>query len=136
VGARFSGPVPTSFLYNEYRFLPAVRKRPGPDAVPSPPFSAVVKKQSSGIPLLSLRAFVACEKGEPIYLPSTSGLETKFLSFFPCVTRATSFTDLLAKHAIETKRNPVGTPVSQTPTHVSEPPNTSLDRNRRRHSAS
>jgi hypothetical protein len=40
------------------------RKRPGRDADPSPPSSAEVEKQSGTIPLLSLRAFVACKKVE------------------------------------------------------------------------
>jgi hypothetical protein len=42
---------------------------PGRDADPSPPSSAEVYKQSRVIPLLSLRAFVACKKGET-YLPT------------------------------------------------------------------
>jgi hypothetical protein len=40
------------------------RKRPGLDADPSPPSSAVVSKQIKAIPLLSLKAFVAYKKGE------------------------------------------------------------------------
>jgi hypothetical protein len=45
------------------------RKRPGRDADPSPPSRAEVQKRSRAIPLLSLRAFVACKKRET-YLPS------------------------------------------------------------------
>jgi hypothetical protein len=43
------------------------KKRPGLGAEHPPPSSAEVYKQSSAIPLLSLRAFVACKKGK-IYL--------------------------------------------------------------------
>jgi hypothetical protein len=42
--------------------------RPGRDAVPSPPSSAEVWKQSRAIPLLSIRVFVAYKKGKT-YLP-------------------------------------------------------------------
>jgi hypothetical protein len=41
-----------------------VRKRPARETDPSPPSGAEVLKQSRDIPLLSLRAFVAYEKGE------------------------------------------------------------------------
>ena len=46
-GARFSAPVqtgpgvPPSFLYNGYRVFPGGKERPGRDADPSPPSSAV-----------------------------------------------------------------------------------------------
>jgi hypothetical protein len=55
---------PPSLLYNGYRVFPGGSKRPGRDADPSPPSSAEIWKQSSAIPLLSLRAFVICEKCE------------------------------------------------------------------------
>jgi hypothetical protein len=45
--------------------------RPGRDADPSPLLVPRSKKQSSAIPLLSLRAFMACKSGET-YLPSIS----------------------------------------------------------------
>jgi len=35
---------PPSLLYNEYRVFPGGKERPGPDADPLPPSSAVVKK--------------------------------------------------------------------------------------------
>jgi len=50
VGARFSAPVqtcpgaPPSLLYNGYRVFPGDKERPGRDAEPSLPSSAVVKK--------------------------------------------------------------------------------------------
>jgi hypothetical protein len=47
-----------SFLYNGYCVFPGGSKRPGRDADPK------VWKQSSTVPLLSLRALVACKKGE------------------------------------------------------------------------
>ena len=40
---------------------------PGRDADPSPPSSAEIKNKSRAIPLLSLRAFVACERVKPTY---------------------------------------------------------------------
>jgi hypothetical protein len=70
VGARFSTPVqtgpggPPSLLYNGCRVFPGGRKRLGRAADPSPLSSAEVYKQSRTIPQLSLRAFVAYEKGE------------------------------------------------------------------------
>ena len=36
---------PPSFLYNVYRVFPGGKERPGRDADPSPPSSAVVKKE-------------------------------------------------------------------------------------------
>ena len=36
---------PPSFLYNGYRVFPGGKERPGRDADPSPPSSAVVKKE-------------------------------------------------------------------------------------------
>ena len=36
---------PPSLLYNGYRVFPGGEERPGRDAVPSPPSSAVVKKE-------------------------------------------------------------------------------------------
>jgi len=51
VGARFSAPVqtgpggPPNLLYNRYRVFPRGKERPRRDADPSPPFSAVVKKE-------------------------------------------------------------------------------------------
>jgi len=36
--------VPTSLLYNGYRVFPGGKERPGRDADPSPPSSAVVMK--------------------------------------------------------------------------------------------
>jgi len=50
-GARFSAPVqtghggPPSLLYNGYRVFPRVKERSRRDADPSPPSSAVVKKE-------------------------------------------------------------------------------------------
>jgi len=45
VGARFSAPIrpwgPPSLLYNGYRVFPGGKERPGCDANPSPPSSAV-----------------------------------------------------------------------------------------------
>jgi hypothetical protein len=70
VAVRYFAPVQTGpgahpiYLYNGDRVFPGGRKRPGHNADPSPPSSAKVWKQSSDIPLLSLRAFVACKKGE------------------------------------------------------------------------
>jgi hypothetical protein len=55
---------PPSLLYNEYRVFPGVRKRPGRDTDPSTSSNAEVKKHGRAIPLLSIRAFVACEKCE------------------------------------------------------------------------
>ena len=56
VGARFSAPVlpcsPPSLLYNGYRAFPGGKERPGRDADPSPPSSAVVR----AIPLFPLWA--------------------------------------------------------------------------------
>jgi len=40
---------------------------PGRDADPSPPSSAEVKNRVELLPLLSLRAFVACERVKPTY---------------------------------------------------------------------
>jgi len=58
---------PPSLLYNGYRVFPGGKVRPRRDADPSPPSSAEVKKLSRAIPLLSLRAFVACERVKPTY---------------------------------------------------------------------
>jgi hypothetical protein len=55
---------PPSLLYNGYRVFPGGRKRPGRDAAPSPLLVPRSTKQSSAIPLLTLRAFVVCKKGE------------------------------------------------------------------------
>jgi len=38
---------PPSLLYNGYRFVPGGKERPGRDANPLLPFSAVVKKEQS-----------------------------------------------------------------------------------------
>jgi hypothetical protein len=57
---------PPSLPYNGYRAFPGGRKRPGRDTDPSPLLVSRSKKQSRPIPLLSLRAFVACEN----YLPA------------------------------------------------------------------
>jgi hypothetical protein len=59
---------PPSLLYNGYRVFPGGRKRPGRDAGPSSPSSAEVQKQSTAIPLCSLRAFVACKKSETYHM--------------------------------------------------------------------
>ena len=40
---------PTSLLYNEYRVFPEGKERPGRDADPSPPSSAVVMKGPYGL---------------------------------------------------------------------------------------
>jgi len=45
---------PPSLLYNRYRVFPGGKERPGRDADPSPPSSAVVKGRA--IPLLPLWA--------------------------------------------------------------------------------
>jgi len=52
VGARFSAPVQSSLgahtvscVYNGYRVFLGGKERPGRDAYPSPPSSAVVKKE-------------------------------------------------------------------------------------------
>jgi hypothetical protein len=55
---------PPNLLYNVYRVFPGGRMRPGRDVDPSLLSSAEVRKQSRVIPLLSLRALVACKKGE------------------------------------------------------------------------
>jgi hypothetical protein len=52
----------------QWGVFPRGRKRPGSGADHPPLSSAEVKKQSSAIPLLSLRAFVACKKGETYLL--------------------------------------------------------------------
>jgi len=36
---------PPSFMYNGFRVFPGGKERPGPDADPSPPSSAVAKKE-------------------------------------------------------------------------------------------
>jgi hypothetical protein len=59
---------PPSLLYNGYQVFTGGKKRPGRDADPSPPSSAEVQNQSRAIPILSIRAFVACKKGVT-YLP-------------------------------------------------------------------
>jgi hypothetical protein len=70
VGARFSAPVQTGPGAHQASCtmgtgpFPGGIKRPRRDADPSTPSSAEVYKQSRAIPLLSLRAFVAYEKGE------------------------------------------------------------------------
>jgi hypothetical protein len=51
-------------LYNGYRDFPGGGNQPERDADPSPLLVPRSKKQSIAIPLLSLRAFVACKKGE------------------------------------------------------------------------
>jgi hypothetical protein len=69
-GARFSAPVQTgpgahsASCIMSTGSLPSSRKRPGRDADPSSPSIAVAYKGSIVILLLSLRAFVACKKGE------------------------------------------------------------------------
>jgi hypothetical protein len=55
---------PPSLLYNGYRVFPRGSKRLGHDTDPSTPSSTEVWKQSRAIPVLSIRAFVACKKGE------------------------------------------------------------------------
>ena len=47
---------PTSILYNWYRLFPGSKERPGRDADPSPPSSAVGHETSRAIPLLPLWA--------------------------------------------------------------------------------
>jgi hypothetical protein len=59
--------VPPNFLNNGYRVFPGDRKRPGRDVDPSPLIQPRSKK-SRTIPLLSLRAFMACEKGKTYLL--------------------------------------------------------------------
>jgi hypothetical protein len=78
VGERFSAPVrtgseahPASCTMGTGSF-PGGEVRPGRDAVPSPPPSAEVKKQSTAIPLLSLRAFVDYERVKPTYKRKSS----------------------------------------------------------------
>jgi hypothetical protein len=67
---------PPSLLYNGYWVFPGGKKQLGCDADSSPPSSAEVYKQSRAIPLLSIRAFVACKKGET-YLPSVVSKVTR-----------------------------------------------------------
>jgi len=55
-----------SLLYNGYRVFPAGNVRPGRDAGHSPLYCGGLK-YSRGITLLSLRAFVACERVKPTY---------------------------------------------------------------------
>jgi hypothetical protein len=55
---------PTHLLYNGYPVFPGGRKQLGRDADPSPPSSVEVEEQSRAIPILSLRIFMACKKGE------------------------------------------------------------------------
>jgi hypothetical protein len=70
---------PPSLLYNGYRVFPGGKKRPGRDVDLSPHCSADVWKQGRAIPLLFLRAFVACKKGET-YLCTEREEDTKLLS--------------------------------------------------------
>jgi hypothetical protein len=99
---------PTQPPVQWYRVFPGGIKRPGRDADPLPPSSAEVYKQSKAIPLLSLRAFVACKKGATYLLTSRpfdctarggrparptlsyalklTGIEYKFLFFSPSKT--------------------------------------------------
>jgi hypothetical protein len=66
---------PPSLLNNGYRVFPGGWIRPGRDAEPSPPSSAEVWKRSRAISLLSLRAFVACKKGETYpHIKHSSGM--------------------------------------------------------------
>jgi hypothetical protein len=58
---------PLSLLYNGYRVFPGSRKRPGREANPSH-LRVPRYKKSRAIPLLSLRAFVACKKGKTYLL--------------------------------------------------------------------
>jgi hypothetical protein len=58
---------PPSLLYNGYRVFPGGGKRPGREADPSTLIVPRYKK-SSAIPLLSLRAFVACKVSETYLL--------------------------------------------------------------------
>ena len=64
---------PPSLLYNGYRVFPRVKERPGRDADPSPPSSAVVKKEQSytSTPPMGRRA---CTEPECLYVihPSQS----------------------------------------------------------------
>jgi hypothetical protein len=55
---------PTSLLYNGYLVFPGGRKWPGRDADPSPLLVQWSKNRVELYPLISLRAFVACKKGE------------------------------------------------------------------------
>jgi hypothetical protein len=55
---------PSSLLYNGYRVFPGGRKRPGRTLTPRLLLVPRSKEQSSTIPFLCLRAFVACKKGE------------------------------------------------------------------------
>ena len=82
VGARFSAPVQTgpwgtpSLLYNGYRVFLGGKVRPGRDADPSPLLVPRLKYRRTK-PLLSLRAFVACETVKPVCLMSIRNGKTK-----------------------------------------------------------
>ena len=65
-GARFSEPVQTSFLYNGYQVFPGGKERPGRDADPSPPSTAVVKKGKSYISTLFVGR-TACTEPQCLY---------------------------------------------------------------------
>jgi hypothetical protein len=63
---------PPSLLYSGYCIFRRRRKQPEHNTDPTPPFSAEVLKQIRAITLLSLRAFVACKKGETeVYYSNT-----------------------------------------------------------------
>jgi hypothetical protein len=79
--------------------LPGV-KRPERDADPSPPSSAEVWKQSRAIFLLSLRVFVACEKGET-YLPVYSVLGTRWRSWVRHCAASPKFLGSISDGVIE-----------------------------------
>jgi len=72
---------PPSLLYNGYRVFPGGRVLPGRDADPSPPSA---ERESRAIPLLSLRAFVACERVKPTYLPTYQTLHFVRSSLILC----------------------------------------------------
>ena len=57
---------PPSFLYNEYRVFPGGKERPGRDVDPSPPSSAVVKKEQSYTSTLPMGR-TACTEPQCLY---------------------------------------------------------------------
>ena len=57
---------PPSLLYNGYRFFPGDKKRPGRDADPSPPSSAVVMKEYSYISTPPM-GHTACTEPQCLY---------------------------------------------------------------------
>ena len=68
---------PPSLLYNEYRIFPGCKERPGRDVDPSPPSSAVVKKEQSYTSTLPMGRMDCTRVHFTFYL-----LHLTFMSFF------------------------------------------------------